>query len=143
MSLLSALLVRFVHVAGMAVLLGGALFVWNALRTTGVGYDSVRYAFHYEWVFWGVTAAMLVTGVGNLGALGPPGPTTRWGAVLTVKLGVVVAFVVLSFVRTMVVLATRRRGVGATRGGRFRRFYTATVVLLVFVVALAEVLAHG
>ncbi|KAB1188488.1 MULTISPECIES: CopD family protein [Haloferax] len=143
MSSLSALLVRFVHVGGMALLLGGALFVWNALRTAGFGYDSVQLASQYEWVFWGTMGAMLVTGVGNLGELGAPGPATRWGTVLTIKLGVVTVLVVGSFVRTVVVLTARRSGVRGVDETWFRRFYGATSGILVLVVALAEVLAHG
>lgn len=143
MSALSALLVRFAHVAGMAILLGGALFVWNSLRTAGVGYDSIRLAAHYEWVFWGTMALMVVTGVGNMGELGAPGPTTRWGTVLTVKLAVVAVLVVGSFVRTFVVLTARRSGAGAIDETRLSRFYTATWVVVGVLLALAEVLAHG
>ena len=143
MSALSALVVRFVHVVGMALLFGGALFVWNALRTAGVGYDSIRLATHYEWVFWGTMAVMVVTGVGNMGELGPPGPTTRWGTVLTLKLAVVAVFVVGSFVRTFVVLTARRSAAGAINEARMSYLYTATWVVIGLVVALAEVLAHG
>ncbi|KAB1196315.1 MULTISPECIES: CopD family protein [Haloferax] len=143
MSTLSVLLVRFAHVGGMAVLLGGALFVWNALRTAGVGYDSIRLAVHYEWVFWGAMVVMLVTGVGNAGELGAPGPTTRWGTILTVKLAVVAVFVVGSFVRTFVVLTARQSAAGDIDEARLSQFYTATWVGLGLIVALAEVLAHG
>ncbi|WP_416839660.1 CopD family protein [Haloferax sp. DFSO52] len=143
MSSVSALLVRFAHVGGMAILLGGALFVWNAFRTGGVGYDSIRFATHYEWVFWGTMAVMLVTGVGNMGELGAPGPTTRWGSVLTVKLAVVAIFVVVSFVRTLVIYTTRRRGASAIDETRLSQFYLVTWVLVGLIVALAEVLAHG
>ncbi|KTG07529.1 CopD family protein [Haloferax profundi] len=143
MSSLSALVVRFVHVVGVTLLVGGSVFVWNAIRTVGVGYDTVRFATHYEWLFWGTMAVMVVTGVGNLGSLGPPGPTTRWGTLLTAKLGVVTVFVVGSFVRTLAVLTTRRRGVARVGEDRFRQFYSSTSVTLVLVVALAEVLAHG
>jgi hypothetical protein len=90
---------------------------------------------------------LVVTGVGNLGALGPPGPATRWGTVLTGKLLVVTAFVLGSFLRTLAVADLRRLSTGdaaAPRGRRFcRRAYAATAWTLVAVVALAEVLAHG
>ena len=59
----------------MVVLLGGSAFVWNALRTDPAPGTLVE----FEWLFWGTTGAMLVTGVGNLGALGAPGPASRWG----------------------------------------------------------------
>ncbi|KAB1194313.1 hypothetical protein GJR96_13045 [Haloferax sp. MBLA0076] len=143
MSSTAPLVVRFVHVLGVTLLVGGSVFVWNAIRTVGVGYDTVRFATHYEWLFWGTMAVMVVTGVGNLGSLGAPGPTTRWGTILTAKLGVVTVFVVGSFVRTLVVLTTRRRGVGRVIEDRFRQFYSATSLVLILVVALAEALAHG
>ncbi|ELZ82297.1 hypothetical protein KU306_12385 [Haloferax larsenii] len=143
MSAVSALLVRFVHVSGMALLLGGSVFVWYACRTAGVGDDRLRLATGYEWVFWGTMAAMLVTGVGNLGTLGAPGPATRWGSVLTLKLGVVAVFVVGSFLRTFVVLTVERHGISVLRRLTLGQFYGATAWLLVLLVGLAEVLAHG
>jgi uncharacterized membrane protein len=135
------LLVRTVHVLGMVVLLGGSASVWNALRSDPDPGSLVR----YEWLFWGTTGAMLVTGVGNLGALGAPGPATRWGTVLTVKLALVLAVVVGSAVRTLAVERLRIRGDGALAAARdpLRRLYAATTVALLAVVVLAEVLAHG
>ncbi|WP_396612685.1 hypothetical protein ACH9L7_05260 [Haloferax sp. S1W] len=143
MSSVSALLVRFVHVSGVALLLGGAVFVWYACRTVGVDDDRVRLAVGYEWVFWGAIAAMLVTGVGNLGALGAPGPSTRWGSILTLKLGVVTVFVVGSFLRTFVVLTVERHSISALRRLTLEQAYGATAWTLVLLVGLAEVLAHG
>jgi uncharacterized membrane protein len=143
MSTVSSLAIRVVHVVGVTILLGGAVFVWNALRTAGVGYDSIQLATQYEWTFWATMGVMFITGVGNLGALGAPGPATRWGTILTVKLVVATVFVVGSFVRTLVVLSMLRHGASATSEDRFRQFYTATSLVLVGVVVLAEVLAHG
>ena len=133
------LLVRTVHVLGMAVLLGGTVAVWYARRT-----DRSVPSLSFEWVFWATFGVMLVTGVGNLGALGPPGPDTRWGRLLTAKLLVVLALVVGSGLRTMVVLrlsaaADETAGAEAPLGA----LYGATVVALLLLVVLAEVLAHG
>ncbi|MEA5388151.1 hypothetical protein VB779_14625 [Haloarculaceae archaeon H-GB11] len=89
----------------------------------------------------GALGVMVVTGVGNLGALGGPGPGTHWGRVFAVKLVVVLGVVVGSFVRTMAVVKLRERGQAAT--ALLRRTYGATAALLLFVVVLAEVLAHG
>lgn len=134
------LLVRTVHVLGMVALLGGSAFAWNALRADP---DSVP-LIQYEWLFWGTMGVMLVTGVGNLGALGAPGPATRWGTVLTVKLALVLALVVGSAVRTLVVERLHARdGVTPAACGPLRRLYAATALALLAVVALAEVLAHG
>lgn len=135
------LFVRLVHVLGMAVLVGGALVAWSECRR--VGADSLRLARRYEWAFWGVLGAMLVTGVGNLAAVGPPRPSTDWGTVLTLKLLLVLGLVLGSFCRTLLVLRLTdpsgdRRGAGA-----LRPWYGATVVVLLVLVGLAEVLAHG
>ena len=129
------LLVRTVHVLGMAMLLGGSAAVWYALRTDR-GVPLVT----FEWAFWATFGAMLVTGVGNLGTLGPPGPDTRWGAVLTVKLIVVLAFTLGSGLRTLAVV---RLPGGATGPPALRRLYGATTATLLLLVVLAEVLAHG
>ena len=131
------LLVRTVHVLGMVALLGGSAFAWYAIRSG----DSPSLPVRYEWLFWGAMGAMLVTGVGNLGALGAPGPGTRWGTILTVKLAFVTAFVVGSALRTLVVVRLRERGSTAT--GALRQLYGATTLALLVLVVLAEVLAHG
>lgn len=135
------LTVRLVHVLGMAVLLGGSAFTWYALHTDARRPLSV--ATHYEWLFWATMGLLVATGVGNLGTLGPPGPSTRWGTVMTVKLVVVVGFAFGSVARSLAVRRLRDRSadVGETR--TLGRLYAATAWTLVLVVALAEVLAHG
>lgn len=133
------LLVRTVHVLGMVLLLGGSAFAWYALRTDPDSSFPVR----YEWLFWGAMGAMLVTGVGNLGALGAPGPATRWGRLLTVKLALVAAFVLGSALRTLVVGRLRDRARHPTAVRSLRRLYGATTLVLLAVVVLAEALAHG
>lgn len=139
MSLASSLLVRLVHVVGMALVFGSAVFAWAAFRTEDENRFSL--AATYEWVFWGTMGVMVVTGVGNLGTLGPPGPGTRWGTVLTVKLAALLVFVLGSFLRTVVVLRLRQ---GTVRDGTLLgRFYAATAGGILVLVALAEVLAHG
>jgi putative copper export protein len=135
------LLVRFVHVVGMAVLLVGPAFTWHALRTDSYPESLVR---RHERVFWGAVGAMLVTGVGNAGALGAPGPATSWGRVLTVKLSLVLLLLVLSFVRTLAVVRLRTRRRTPDEGvALLRRSYAATTGLVLCLVAVAEVLAHG
>ncbi|ELZ98958.1 hypothetical protein C440_01340 [Haloferax mucosum ATCC BAA-1512] len=144
MSLVSSLLVRFVHVSGMALIFGGAVFAWAAFRTSESSRPQNRsLATTYEWVFWGTMGLLLVTGVGNLGTLGPPGPTTRWGTILTTKLAAVIGFVFGSFVRTLVVLRLRDRAPTAAGRALLSRSYGATAGAILVLVALAEVLAHG
>ncbi|WP_226021979.1 CopD family protein [Halomicrobium salinisoli] len=130
------LAVRTLHVLGAVALLGGAAALWIAARDRAPSRGHVR---RYEWTFWGVLGVVVATGVGNAGALGPPGPDTRWGAVLTVKLALVVALVLGSLVRTLAVATA-----GDAADGRFyRRAYGATTAVLAVLVVLAEVLAHG
>lgn len=125
----------------MAILLGGASYLWLALRSER---DPDSLVTEYEWVFWGIMGLMLVTGVGNIGSLGAPGPTTQWGTILTIKLAIVGVFVVGSFLRTVLVLQSRAGG-RATGMNRetLRLGYGLTTASLLLIMALAEVLAHG
>jgi hypothetical protein len=147
--------VRWLHLVAMAVLVGGAAMVWGSLRV-GVGEmegdgegkkdgdrSGLAVAATYEWLFWGALGVIVLTGVGNLGALAPfvPGPSTGWGTVFAVKLAAVGGLLVGSLVRTLGVL--RWRTPGPTDGDRLRRTYVATTLYLVALVGLAEVLAHG
>lgn len=132
--------VRALHVVAAALLVGGSAATWNALRN---GDAAQSLLVQFEWAFWPTVGVLPVTGVGNLGALGPPGPATRWGAVLTAKLGVVLLLVFGSAVRTLAVLAHERRDRPPAAGTALRRGYAATAVTLLALVVLAEVLAHG
>lgn len=140
MAELTNLAVRTLHVLGMAVLLGGAGALWYASRF-GDG-AVIAFATRYEWAFWGLLGVMVVTGVGNLGALGAPGPETRWGTILILKLAVVLAFVVGSLLRTLAVLQMACDDSHVVRR-LCRRAYGATTGVLLVLVVLAEVLAHG
>ena len=136
--------VRTLHVLGMAVLLGGAGSLWYAARRND--HAPLTAARWYEWAFWGALGVMVVTGVGNLGALGAPGPDTRWGTILLAKLVLVVAFVLGSLVRTVAVARLCDDG-GRDDDRRLapfcRRAYGATTAVLLGLVVIAEVLAHG
>lgn len=133
-------LVRLVHVGGMAVLLGGAVLAWAQSRS---GADALTTATVYEWLFWGALGLVVLTGVGNLGAMGSaiPGPASDWGAVLAVKLAAVVGLLAGSLVRTLAV--ARWRAADGPPGDRLGATYGATAGYLLVLVALAEVLAHG
>lgn len=147
-------LVRWFHLLGMAVLLGGAALVWTVLRrdpTHAAAEAStavLRSAAAYEWLFWGGAGLLVLTGVGNLGALAPtiPGPATTWGTSFATKLLGVVVLLVGSLVRTLGVIRLLGRDpsqLAPTTVGRLRGGYAATALLLLVVVGLAEVLAHG
>lgn len=141
----SSLLIRWVHVLAMAVLLGGAALLWGALRE---GYrenhePALHAATTYEWLFWAGAGLLVVTGIGNLGALAPaiPAVGTVWGRTFTVKLLAVVVLLVGSLPRTMAVALAA--GASSPSTDRLRAAYATTALYLLFVVALAEVLAHG
>ncbi|MCU4799989.1 CopD family protein [Halobacteria archaeon HArc-gm2] len=140
--------VRTLHVLGMVVLLGGAGTVWYVARRDGRGGGSdtaSSLATGYEWAFWGALGVMVVTGVGNLGALGAPGPETRWGTILLVKLALVAVFVLGSLVRTVAIarIDAEEGRPGPASVPFYRRAYGATTAALLVLVVLAEVLAHG
>lgn len=143
------LLVRLVHVLAMATLFGGALLCWWLLRhddpdATDVG-PALGVAATYERLFWAGAGLAVLTGVGNLGALAPaiPGPGTAWGAAFSVKLLGVVFLLVGSLVRTLGVVGVAGGEPGPAVVERLRVGYAATAALLLCVVVLAEVMAHG
>ncbi|MBX0297161.1 CopD family protein [Halomicroarcula sp. F27] len=142
-----SLAVRTLHVLTVTVLVGGTVAVWYGYRTAAV--TDLTSARRYEWLFWGALGVLVLTGVGNLGALGVPGPTTDWGRTLLVKLVAVLGVAVGSAVRTLVVVrAGERDGFEADTAntalrGTLGRAYGVTAVALLALVVLAEVLAHG
>ncbi|WP_435364925.1 hypothetical protein [Haloarchaeobius sp. DYHT-AS-18] len=141
----TALLVRLLHLLAVTVLVGGAVVVWLQFRRGLVGPDHrLPAAASYEWLFWGALGVVVMTGVGNLGALAPAVPTTetRWGAVLALKLGVLLGFVLFSMARSLAVVRVRRFGLSGS-DATLTRAYGLTAGVLVLLLSLAEVLAHG
>lgn len=148
------LAVRWLHVLGMAAVVGGSALTWWSFRRVGsdetdasVGVaTAVGLAATYERLFWAGMGVLVMTGVGNLGSLAPhvPMADTPWGTVFAVKLLAVMAVLALSVVRTLVVHRCQRAAaVSASDARTLRTSYAATTLALVGVVALAEVLAHG
>lgn len=137
------LAVRLVHVLAMAVLVGGSLAAWILARDRG----DLAWFTRYEWAFWVGLAVLAATGVGNLGALGAPRPGTEWGRTFTWKLGAVSVLVLGSIVRSLGVLQIYtlegRSGEIGQKYNFLRRSYSLTAALLIAIVVLAEVLAHG
>ncbi|MBV0923926.1 CopD family protein [Halomicroarcula limicola] len=142
-----SLAVRTLHVLTVAVLVGSTVALWYGYRTAAV--TDLAAARRYEWLFWGALGVLVLTGVGNLGALGVPGPTTDWGRTLLAKLLAVLGVVLGSAIRTLVVVrAGERNGSGADTmnmalRGTLGRSYGVTAGALLALVVLAEVLAHG
>jgi hypothetical protein len=140
--------IRWVHVAAMATAFGGAVTVLAlAVRP---GSDATRavvtVAIRYEWLFWAAAGVLAMTGIGNLAAFGAglSGPSSPWGTTLMLKLGSVLALVVLSLPRTLAVAGMS--GSTATAAGVIpilRNLYGATTGAFAIILALAIWLAHG
>ena len=134
------LVVRWLHLLGMAVALGGATLAWWVSRTADAT-TTLAVARPYEAAFWAALSVLAMTGVGNLGALAPAIPRGGWGVALVAKLALVLVVLVGSAVRTATVWAAGRRGDPPT--APLERGYALTAVALVAAVGLAAVLAHG
>ena len=148
-----SVLIRWVHVAAMAVVLGGALLVWAmSLRVARLdlaehGRLLMALAERYERLFWLALGLLVMTGLGNLGAFGAalPAPATAWGGRLGLKLICVLVLFIFSLVRTLVVT---RLGLAAESGvARMARLFPAlyggTALGVGAIVLLAVVLAHA
>ncbi|MEK6208665.1 MAG: CopD family protein [Chloroflexota bacterium] len=141
--------IRWLHVAAMATAFGGAVSV--LALSTRPGVDSagavVAVAIRYEWIFWAAAGVLAMTGIGNLAAFGAAllGPATDWGATLLLKLGSVLALVILSLPRTLAV-ARMSASIGGNAHGSvttLRNLYAATTAAFAVILALAIWLAHG
>ena len=137
-----ALLIRWLHVAAMATILGGALLVaWLAARGTRQG--LVEVAVRYEQLFWLALGVIVMTGVGNLGAFGLalPAPSTDWGGTFVAKITAVVLLIALSLPRSLVV--ARLAGGADASAKTLRWLYGGTAGGVAGIAALAVWLAHG
>src|SRR6476646_7796682 len=95
------LLIRYLHIVAMALMLRGALLLWrlsvSAPATDGDAQQRLMLvgARRYEFLFWLALGVIVMTGVGNLGALGAalPGPQSTWGTKFIAKVGFVLVFI--------------------------------------------------
>jgi putative copper export protein len=139
--------VRMVHVLAATILVGGSLGMAVAgWATAGQERRSalIDAAARYEVAFWLAFAAIVSTGIGNLGAFGAglPGPETDWGRTFSLKLALV--FVLLLFSAVRVLAVVRLRDLGATyRSEILARWYAVSALLSAVIVAAAVWLAHG
>jgi hypothetical protein len=137
-----ALVIRWLHVAAMAAIFGGALLVaWLAAR--GPRSIVVQVAVRYEQIFWAGLGTLVMTGVGNLGAFGLalPAPLTDWGTTFIAKMTAVLLLIALSLTRSIVVArlaSSPDATVSALRG-----LYVSTAAGIAGIAALAVWLAHG
>src|SRR5258705_5786287 len=115
--------VRYIHVASVALLTGGAVTLCALCvrpRSEVAAGAAVLAAPVYEWMFWSAVGITVVTGVSNLGLKGEGlmAPETMWGRALTMKLTAVLVLLAVSLVRTDFVIRCRtavRLGVVLTR----------------------------
>jgi hypothetical protein len=137
-----AIAIRWLHVAAMAMALGGALLVaWLAFREPADRVVAV--AVRYEQAFWLAAGVLVMTGVGNLGAFGTglPQPGTGWGATFTTKLLLVALVIAGSLPRTLAVALPALPALPSA--ATLRALYAGTAVGLAAVAGLAVALAHG
>jgi hypothetical protein len=123
-------LIRAVHVAAMALLLGGATLLWLASwrKRSEEGEPASWLLFlaqRYELLFWGAIGLSVMTGVGNLGAL---------------------VLIVLSLVRTTLIARLSAEDDSASAVALKRivpPMYLVTTLLLLAITLIAVSLAHG
>jgi hypothetical protein len=142
--------VRYLHVASVALLVGGALVMCGlCIVLAGDAESSVlpRITALYEWLFWSVIGVTVVTGVSNLGLKGEGlmPAASSWGRALTVKLSLAIVMLCLALLRSDVVIRLRGEGAGAPARVRhvLASLYGVTVVLFLAVLWLGLGLAHG
>jgi hypothetical protein len=140
--------IRWVHVAAMATAFGGAVTVLALAARPGSDAPRavVTVAIRYEWLFWAAAGVLAMTGIGNLAAFGAglSGPASPWGTTLMLKLGSVLALVVLSLPRTLAVAGmSEASAIGAGVVPTLRNLYGATTGAFAIILALAIWLAHG
>jgi hypothetical protein len=142
--------VRFAHVASVTLLIGGAaiLCAWCLVLAPAEEPRVVlRVATLYEWAFWSIVGVTVLTGVSNLGLKGDGlmAAPSGWGRALTFKLAAALVLLMLSLIRSDVVIRTadpqpepsvRVRGV-------LGWMYGATLGILLGVLWLGLGLAHG
>ena len=140
--------IRWLHVAAMATAFGGAISVLALSARPGAeSADAViGVAVRYEWTFWAAAGVLAMTGIGNLAAFGPAllGPATSWGGTFLLKLGSVLALVVLSLPRTLAVARiSAARSDAPNSIATLRNLYGGTTAAFAVILALAVWLAHG
>ena len=144
-------LTRLIHVAAMAILLGGSWSIWFVLALRagdGAAQVSLSALMQYERLAWIALGLLALTGVGNLGVFGVflPESGTAWGQKLTAKLVLVLILLALSIYRSFAVVAIRLQAhpEGPSKPlARLRILYAATGLMGAAILALAVSLSHG
>ena len=145
------LAIRWLHVAAMATAFGGALTVFALFARTrngALGSALIEVALRYEFMFWLAAGVLAMTGIGNLAAFGTGLPLSRtdWGVTFVLKLGFVLALIVLSLPRTLAIARLHRSASRPLTEGlqsRLRTMYGGTGAAFAVALGLAVWLAHG
>jgi len=133
----------------MATAFGGSVTVLalSTRPTSESASAAIAIAIRYEWMFWTAAGVLAMTGIGNLAAFGAGllGPATNWGQTLLLKLGSVLALVLLSLPRTLAVARIGASSAGELRAtlAMLRNLYGATTAGFAVILGLAVWLAHG
>jgi uncharacterized membrane protein len=146
-------LVRWLHVSSVAFVFGGALLIFILLHFASGNRDASarRVLFDlmraFEWGSWASLGIVVATGVGNLAQFGEglSDPRSEWGREFTLKMVLVMAFLLFSAVRTLAVTTVASRPDESLTPKLYRRFgtlYGITAALVGAIVGVAVALAH-
>jgi hypothetical protein len=142
--------VRYLHVASVTLLVGGALVTCGLCLVLAADAESSvlpRITALYEWMFWSVVGVTVVTGISNLGLKGEGlmPAASSWGRALTVKLSLAILLLCIALLRSDVVIRLRGAGAGASARANqvLASLYGVTVVLFLAALWLGLGLAHG
>ncbi|MFN8559718.1 MAG: hypothetical protein U0531_21025 [Dehalococcoidia bacterium] len=143
--------VRLVHVGAAAVVFGGLALVTLLLLQRRRADDAtplLGVVELFERVAWLALGVIVMTGVGNAGAIGRalPGPSSVWGGRFAVKLAAVLLLLLLSLVRSAAVTHAAARApvaLAAEAVNPLLRLYGLSVTLTGVILGLAVFLAHG
>lgn len=147
-------LIRLIHIAAMALLLGGALLLsalaWKNRKAPDNGplEELMAAARAYERLFWLPAGLIVLTGIGNLGVFGAglPGPGTSWGKGFLIKMGGVALLLLISIYRSLLVTGARQThepGRNPHSEPALLPLYGGTALILLTIVFLGVWLSHG
>ncbi len=146
---LLSFIIRCIHVLSMAFMLGGAILCWGLSRPGAPAPEQYPRLLllatqKYEFFFWTAIGIQLITGIGNIGAIGTGllGPTSAWGLKLTIKLFAFLLLMLLSVPRSTF-NARLNQALPVVRPGLFRALYAGTALYVAGIIILAVALAHG
>jgi len=141
--------IRGLHVLSVAVLASGALVVTDLLARDDRDADAfaLSAAAAYEVASWIALGVLVMTGVGNLGAIGQglQWAVSPWGVVFRLKLGAVALLLIVSALRTTAIAILLSEGEVVLSGRRrpvLKTLYWVTLPLALAIAVAGVTLAH-